>query len=135
MKSSTPNHILIKGRVTDGLVESSFFTGIPWVREQFINKLGIDPYPGTFNLDITEDEEMDKWKEIKKRKGIEIIPAAPEFCSASCFHATVCGKIKGAVIIPRVDGYPESKMEIISVYKIRDALSLNSGDPVTVEFL
>ena len=50
MKSS----IAIKGRITEGLKEASFFTCLPWVREQFITKLGIDPYPGTLNLDIID---------------------------------------------------------------------------------
>ena len=85
MKSSISDSMAIKGRIVEGLKESSFFTRLPWVREQFITKLGIDPYPGTLNLDITDAEDVEKLKEIKKRKGIEIIPAEPGFCSAKCF--------------------------------------------------
>ena len=135
MKSSTSDSIAIKGRITEGLKESSFFTHLPWVREQFITKLGIDPYPGTLNLGIIDAEDLEKLKEIKKRKGIEIIPAEPGFCSAKCFHVLVCGKIKGAVIIPLVPDYPESKLEIISSEKIMDVLSLKVGDLVPVEIL
>ena len=135
MKSSASDSITIKGRITEGLKESSFFTHLPWVREQFITKLGIDPYPGTLNLDIIDDEDVEKLKEIKKRKGIEIIPAEPGFCSAKCFHVIVCGQIKGAVIIPQVPDYPESKLEIISSDRIRDVLSLKLGDLVPVEIL
>ena len=50
----------------EGLKESSFFTQISWVREQFITKLDIDPYPGTLNLDIIDTEDVKKLKEIKK---------------------------------------------------------------------
>lgn len=135
MKSSTSDSIAIKGRITEGLEESSFFTHVPWVREQFITKLGIDPYPGTLNLDIIDAEDVEKLKEIKKRKGIEIIPAEPGFCSAKCFHVLVCGKIRGALIIPQVPDYPESKLEIISSGRIRDVLSLKVGDLVPVEIL
>ena len=135
MKSPTSESIAIKGRITEGLKESSFFTHLPWVREQFITKLGIDPYPGTLNLDIIDAEDVKKLKKIKKRKGIEIIPAEPGFCSAKCFHVLVCGKIKGALIIPQVPGYPESKLEIISSDRIRDVLSLKVGDLVPVEIL
>jgi hypothetical protein len=46
MKPPTSNSMVIKGRIREGLKESSFFTHVPWVREQFINKLDIDPYPG-----------------------------------------------------------------------------------------
>jgi len=133
MKSA--NSIVINGIITEGLKESSFFTDIPWVKEQFITKLDIDPYPGTLNLDVIDTEDVEKLKEIKKQKGIEIIPAEPGFCSAKCFHVLVCGKIKGALIIPQVPDYPESKLEIISSHMIRDVLSLEVGDLVPVEIL
>ena len=135
MKSPPSGSIVLKGRITEGLKESSFFTHIPWVREQFIRKLGIDPYPGTLNLDIIDAQDAEKLREIKERKGIEIIPVEPGFCSAKCFHVLVCGKIKGALIIPQVPDYPESKLEIISSDRIRDVLSLKVGDLVPVEIL
>jgi CTP-dependent riboflavin kinase len=135
MKSSPSGSIVLRGRITEGLKESSFFTHIPWVREQFITKLGIDPYPGTLNLDIIDAQDAKKLREIKKRKGIEIIPVEPGFCSAKCFHILVCGKIRGALIIPQVPDYPESKLEIISSDRIRDVLSLEVGDLVPVEIL
>lgn len=119
----------------EGLRESSSFTHLPWVREQFISKLGIDPYPGTLNLEIVDAGDLEKFKRIKRRKGIEIVPAEPGFCSAKCFHVLVCGKIKGALVIPQVPQYPESKIEIISSEKIRDILSLKAGDLVEVEIL
>lgn len=133
MKSSTSEFVAIKGRITEGLKESRLFTHIPWVREQFITKLGIDPYPGTLNLELIDNQDIEKLKEIKRRKGIEIIPADPGFCSAKCFHVLVCGKIKGALIIPQVPDYPESKVEIISSDRIRDVLPLELGDLVSVE--
>ena len=127
--------VAISGRISEGLKESSYFTKLPWVREQFITNLGIDPFPGTLNLDIVDPEDLEKLKEIKKRKGIEIIPIQPGFCSAKCFHVLVCGKINGALVIPQVPGYPESKLEIISSQKIRDVLQLEVGDHVRVEIL
>ncbi len=133
MQSSTAKSIVITGRIAEGLKESSFFTNLSWVREQFITKLGIDPYPGTLNLDIVAPEDVEKLKEIKKRKGIEIIPAEPGFCSAKCFHVSVCGKINGALVAPLVSDYPESKLEIISSDRISDVLSLKVGDFVRVE--
>lgn len=127
------NSIVITGIITEGLKESSFFTGIPWVKEQFITKLGIDPYPGTLNLDIADPEDAEKLKELKKQKGIEIIPSEEGFCPAKCFPVSVAGKIKGAIVIPQVPDYPESKLEIISSHKIREVLSLKVGDTVPIQ--
>ena len=133
MGNSGENPLVIRGRITEGLKESRFFTHIPWVREQFINKLDIDPYPGTFNLDIIDVQDLEKLKEIKKRTGIEITPAEPGFCSAKCFHVLVCGKVKGALVIPEVPDYPESKVEIVSSLKIIEVLSLEIGELVLLE--
>lgn len=127
------NSIVIKGRVTEGLGESRLYTGIPWVKEQFVEKLGIDPYPGTLNLDIDNPEDMEKLRQIKQRKGTEIIPLEEGACSAQSFPVLIEGRIKGALIIPQVPDYPESQIEIISAYKLRDALYLETGSTVSIE--
>ena len=106
---------------------------IPWVREQFIEKLGIDPYPATLNLEVKNPQDFDKLKEVKNRAGIEILPMDPGFCSAKCFHVLICGKVKGAIVIPLVEDYPESKLEIIASERLNDLLSLKVGDIVPIE--
>ena len=133
MKSLPSRNTVIKGILVEGIKESSLFMGVPWVREQFIEKLGIDPYPGTLNLDIRDFQDLKKLKEIKEQEGIEILPMDPEFCSAKCFHVLVCGKVKGAAVIPLVDDYPESKIEIIASGRLKDVLSLKDGDVVPIE--
>jgi len=59
------------------------------------------------SLEIVDDQDREVYKEIKKQKGVEIIPAEAAFCAAKCFHVLVCGKVKGALIIPQVSDYPE----------------------------
>jgi CTP-dependent riboflavin kinase len=133
MISSSTNPLTIRGRITEGLKEASFFTKLPWVREQFITKMGIDPCPGTLNLEIADVEDVKQLKQLKRRKGIKIIPAEPGFCSAKCFPVLVSRKIKGVLVIPLVPDYPESKLEIVSSDRIRETLSLKVGDVVLVE--
>jgi CTP-dependent riboflavin kinase len=57
----------------------------------------------------------------------------PGFCSAKCFHVLICGKVKGAILIPLVEYYPESKLEIIASERLKDLLSLKVGDIVPIE--
>ncbi len=130
---SDTESIKLRGRVISGLKESCFFMSLPWVRAQFITRLYIDPYPGTLNLEIVDPEEMARLREIEKRNAIEIIPAKAGFCGAKCFHCLICGKIKGAIIIPQVPGYPATILEIISSERIREVLALKDGDPVQIE--
>lgn len=133
MKPSASGKVAIKGTLVEGLKESGLFMGIPWVKEQFLEKLGIDPYPGTLNLEINDPQDLDTLKEVKTRTGIEILPMEQGFCSATCFHVLINGRVKGAIVIPLVDDYPESKLEIIAEERLKDRLSLQVGDIVVIE--
>jgi len=131
---STGNSNLIKlrGTVTSGLGESRFFTEIHWVRKQFVDKLGIYPHPGTFNITVLA-EDRERLSAIREAKGIEIVPEDVNFCTANSFPALVNGKIRGAVVIPLVPNYPPAQLEIISPENIKQSLSLKDGDLVEVE--
>jgi riboflavin kinase len=126
-------NVVIKGTLVEGLKESGLFMSIPWVRDQFIEKLGIDPYPATLNLEVKNAQDLDKLKEVKNRAGIEILPMDQGFCSAKCFHVLICGKVRGAIVLPLIEGYPESKLEIIASERLVDLLLLEVGDTVPIE--
>jgi len=124
--------IKLHGIVTRGIGRSTFFTEIPWVRKQFAEKLGITPYPGTFNIAVVA-EDREKLNQIREANGIEIMPEDKNFCAASSFPALINRQTKGAVIIPRVADYPETQLELISADNIKESLSLKDGDQVEVE--
>jgi CTP-dependent riboflavin kinase len=105
------------------------------VKRQFIEKLSIDPYPGTLNLEIDDPQSLRIFKEFKAKKGIEITPEDPSFCSAQCYPVLINGLLKGAIVFPLVKDYPENKMELIAPKNIKEALSLKSGDDLEVEIV
>lgn len=105
------------------------------MKRQFIEKLCIDPYPGTLNLEIADPESIRTFKELKSQKGIEIIPEDPSFCSAKCYPVLIDGQIKGAIVFPLVKDYPENKMELIAPQNIKKTLSLKTGDDLKVIIL
>jgi CTP-dependent riboflavin kinase len=105
------------------------------VKRQFIEKLSIDPYPGTLNLEIVDPESLRTFKELKAKKGIEITPEDPSFCRAQCYSVLINGQLKAAIVFPLVKDYPENKMELIASEKIKEALILNTGDLLEVETL
>jgi CTP-dependent riboflavin kinase len=128
------NHI-IKGKVVEGLKEAPSFTQLTWVKKQFIDKLGIDPYPGTLNLELIDDNDIDKYQSYIEKKGIEIVPSETEYCYAKCFPVLIGNKekISGAIVVPLVPGYDKGKVEIISSVRLKDVLSLKTNDTVSVE--
>jgi CTP-dependent riboflavin kinase len=68
-------------------------------------------------------------------KGIEITPEDPSFCSAQCYPVLIGGRLKGAIVFPMVNGYPENKIELIAPQNIKEALSMKAGDYLEVEIL
>ena len=127
--------IRIRGRIVEGLRVGSTFTQVPWVRKQFIQKLNIDPYPGTLNLEIVDQKGSQNFRELKSTLGIEIIPEDPSFCSAQCYPVLINDRLKGAIVFPRVKDYPQNKMELIASRNIKEALSVKEGDILEVESL
>jgi CTP-dependent riboflavin kinase len=124
--------IRIHGTVTSGTGEAGRITELPWVKIQFIEKLGIDPCPGTFNIEVIAGD-MHKLNILRHAKSIEILPTDEHHCKGVSFPALVAGKVKGAVIIPMIPDYPPEKLEIISAENIKDSLRAKDGDLVDIE--
>lgn len=113
--------------------EAGPLTQIPWVKRQFIEKLSIDPYPGTLNLEIIDPDSLQTFEDLKSKAGIEIAPEDPSFCSARGYPVLINGKLKAAIVLPSVENYPENKMELVASENIKKALSLKEGDLLEVE--
>ena len=105
------------------------------MRRQFIEKLSIDPYPGTLNLEIIDSESLRTFKELKSIRGKEITPEDPSFCNAQCYPVLINGQLKGAILFPLVKGYPENKMELIASENIKETLSVKTGEDLEVELI
>lgn len=124
--------IKLRGIVVSGVGQSRLFTEIPWVKKQFIDRLGIDPHPGTFNIEVIA-VDREKLNTVRESKGTEITPEDKNFCTAKSFPVLVNGKVRGAAIIPLVSSYPQAQLEVISAESIKQSLSLKDGDRAEVE--
>jgi len=117
---SKPKVIRLRGVVASGKGIAVGVTEFPWVKEQFIRKLGIDTYPGTFNIMVCP-EDLEKLKAVRQAPGIEIVPPNENHCAGITLHAVVGGKVKGAVVIPHVTDYHPAQLEVISQENVRKA--------------
>lgn len=123
------------GRLASGLGQGRYFTRLPWAREQFVAKLGIDPFPGTANVIVDDPDAMPVWVRLKRKPGIRIDNpnGGPHDCDARCYPVTVAGRIDAAIVLPEVDGYPPAQVELIAPIEIRGALAIEDGDQVQIE--
>jgi riboflavin kinase len=133
-----PFSILTQGTVFSGLGEGAYYVTRKIYREQFIEKLGFDPFPGTLNLRITGEYDMRMLKELETYPGIEITGFRNQdrtYGSVKCFHAMINHKEKGAVVLALRTHYDSSVLEAIAPVFLREYLKLRDGNKVEVEVL
>jgi CTP-dependent riboflavin kinase len=125
----------IVGRLAKGNGRGQYFTRLPWAREQFLDRLGIDPFPGTLNLIVDGAESIGLWDRLKATPGVRIDNPndGPHDCDARCYPVSVDGRIEAAIVLPEVAGYSPVKIEIIARMRVRDALGIDDGDAVRLE--
>ena len=121
----------VHGVVRDGLGQGREFTQLDWVRQQFRDKVGFDPCPGTLNVSVQDSATLAEWR---ASRGIELIPT-PGFCAARCYRVRLNETRDAAWIIPDVPGYPNDLIEIMAPVLLRDALELKTGDFVSIRLL
>ena len=137
--SSAPTTPTIDGVLRDGLRVAAGFTELPWVRAQFRERLGLDIWPGTVNLQVSDPEGLALLARLRAADGDEaqalggvpIEPPETGYCVGWCYPARL-GPLPAAIVMPHVADYPPDKLELIAAVRVRDALGLEPGDRVTV---
>lgn len=135
LRPSTGARDRIYGRIESGTGKAQHFTQLNWARAQFTEKLGIDPYPGTLNLTIQGPDSFAAWVGLCSTPGIRIESPnnGHRACDARCYRVSVDGDIDAAIVLPEIEAYPESRIEIIASVMLRDALGKGDGDEVVLE--
>lgn len=129
--------ITITGELATGVGQATGFTQLDWARVAFMEKLGIDPYPGTVNLLVRQPAELDSWKKVCRSPATIIRPPRTDWCDAKCYRARIVPKnssqIDAAIVLPDVEGYADNQIELIAPVAVRDTLKLSDGDAVVIE--
>ena len=123
------------GRLATGIGQGKHFTRLDWAREQFMDRVGIDPYPGTINVIVDDPDAMPVWVRLKRTAGIHMDNPGdgPHDCDARCYPVSIEGKIDGAIVVPEVEGYPPAQVEVIAAVNVRETLGIEDGDPVRLD--
>jgi len=120
------------GRVISGSGRGADFTQLAWVREQFLQYGGVDPFPGTLNLIVATDMERETWRQLQGRGGRRMTAPADDACAATLFPVRIADSISGAIVRPEIGGYPADQVEIVAATDLRQYLGLANGDIITV---
>jgi riboflavin kinase len=121
------------GEVVSGKGEGKFFTRAEWARAAFRDLVAIDPWPGTFNLRVSDRASRAAWGELNETSGLLLKAPDPAWCDGRCYSALlVQGGIEAAIIVPEVASYAPDQVEIIAAVSIRESLGVGDGDRIEV---
>jgi len=125
----------LTGVVFSDLGRAASFMEIRWVAENLEQALGFKPFPGTLNIKLDTPDAENAWRAARRAEGILISAPDESFCAARCFRVRIEGNWPGAVILPAVDGYPADKLEVIAPVRLNDALDIEDGARISIEFV
>ena len=130
--------LTLRGTVTGGMGEGRHYITLPGYAEQFRDRLGYEPFPGTLNIDLTEES-------VRRRgemAGIDAVPIEAwededrTYGAASCYAVTLTAGDERYetvhAIVPDRTHHDDDQLELIAPDRLRDALSLDDGDDVGI---
>ncbi len=125
----------LSGTVVSGFGEGSYYISLPHYWNQIKEKIGFEPYSGTFNVKI-DPASISELNKLRNRKSISINGFEDKgrtFGKVDCYPCRVDGEI-GAIIIPERTHY-RGCIEVISPLFLRERLNKKENDRVCVEVL
>jgi riboflavin kinase len=126
------DRIYFKGKVVSGLGEGRYYTEQSGYVEQFEQKLGFKPYPGTLNVEI-EHIEKNKLRLLKNYDAMIVDGFENNnrtFGGVRCFSAKINGT-SGAIVLPLRSHY-SNILEFISEHFLRGKLGIEDDDEVKI---
>jgi riboflavin kinase len=128
------------GRVTSGEGTAKGFVSLPGYAEQFREKLGYEPYPGTLNLALDEGSvrarpepgtvdriTIEGWERDGRSFGaVHCSPVRLTVRATGIIHETA------HTIRPERTGHELDTLEILAPVGLRDRYGLVDGDEVSV---
>lgn len=135
----SPSIVEFIGHVTGGMGEGRHYITLDGYMEQFVDRLGYEPFPGTLNLILSEQS-------IRRRGRLESVPSVPidgwedvqrTYGPATCYPAVVEGPRGGIVdtahiIEPVRTHHDDDNLEVIAPVRIRDELDIEDDDRLLV---
>jgi riboflavin kinase len=128
---------VFEGTVVSGLFEGAYYISRDGYRNQIRDKLGFEPFPGTLNVRIKQ-EDFDRRRRLEKHPSTILEgfkDGERSFGSCKCYPLLINDEIKGALIVADRTIHDLSTIEIVSPVYLRRHFGLGDGDPVKISFL
>ncbi len=123
----------VSGTIAKGLGEGGFYVSLPGYRNQFREKLGFEPYPGTLNIRLSEDE---RWKRQAILQGEPVTVSGfrdkeRTYGDLFAYKCRLDGK-ECAIIFPLRTHHGPDIIEMVCPFNAKRELGKKDGDRVKV---
>lgn len=132
-------HIIdFEGHIITGMGEGAYYMSLKGYKQQFKEKLGYEPYPGTLNIKLNSSLYVEAKKEMLKYPSINIEGFSDQsrtFGWVKCYPAYINDSdyINSSILILERTHYDDSIIEIIAPFSIKEHLSLKNGDYIKLK--
>jgi riboflavin kinase len=126
-----------RGRVFTGLGEGAYYIRLEGYRKQFRKLLGYNPYPGTLNIQLLTETDVNEFQLLKANVGIQIhgfVSGDRSFGPVTCYPATVNGEQRAAVLLIERTHHHPNVVEVVAPINLRNKLKVTDEDVITVKF-
>ena len=124
--------VILQGAVEAGVGQGASFMSLPWVRDAVRQAVGFYPYPGTLNVRLLDADMLGRWREIRNRHALPLVPPPPEQCGGRLVPIVVSSDVAAAVIVPDITRYGADVLEVIAPVHLRSRLWLRNHDLLTL---
>ena len=127
------NLLRLTGTLETGFGEGAYYISLAHYRDQIKDKLGFEPYSGTFNikLDFESIPVLDSLSSMECIRINGFTDKGRTFGMVDCHQCRIEG-LEGAIIIPKRTHYHD-RVEIISPWFLREKLNKKENDRVILE--
>lgn len=128
--------IHINGVVFSGFGEGAYYVAKSGYKDQFLEKLGYQPYPGTLNIKLRTVAD------IKARASLDQMPGPiikgfrngeRTYGDVKYFRVLINERVSGALLLIHRTHYGQDVLEIVSKEPLRRVLGLKDGDLVQLK--
>ena len=132
-------HVIdFEGHIITGMGEGAYYMSLNGYKQQFKEKLGYEPYPGTLNIKLNSMLFVEAKKEMLKYPSINIEGFSDQsrtFGWVKCYPASIndSKNINSSILILERTHYDDSIIELIAPFSIKEQFSLKNGDYVKLK--
>ena len=137
LEGSGSEVFVFDGIVVSGLFEGAYYISREGYRNQIREKLGFDPFPGTLNVKLVQ-EDFEKRRRLEKHPSVILEgfkDGERSFGACKVYPLLLNDEIRGALIVADRTIHDLSTMEIVSPVYLRRHFGLSDGDKIKVSFL